>query len=118
MNQLIGIVDAYLFARATAPIGEERVFARMTGAAADEARIQAAMPCAATCVAVLDAMLDDKTYLADESFGLVDIMAGPHLSTLATTPEGLDLLAPHARLRQWLGRLEARASFRETMSPD
>ena len=39
-------------------------------------------------------------------------------ASLMLAKEGLDLLAPHARLRQWLGRLEARASFRETMSPD
>ena len=55
--------------------------------------------------------------MAGETLSLADLLLGPHLSMLAETLEGVELLAHHDNLVAWLKRLEARPSMRRTTWP-
>jgi glutathione S-transferase len=117
MNQMIGVIDAYFFGQVSSPIAGERIFAKMTGVAANEEKIKAHMPNAYTCCAAIDAILGDQSYMAGGELSLADIMAGPHLAVFAGVPEGMTVLSEYPRLRRWLDTISERESFRRTISP-
>jgi glutathione S-transferase len=117
MNQVIGIIDAYFFTQVSLPIAGERIYAKMMGREVNEEKIKAHLPNADTCCAAIDAILGDQRYMAGSAFSLADIMAGPHFSVFALTPEGQTLLTDYPRLGRWLDTLNERDSFRKTVSP-
>ena len=117
MNQVIGIIDSYFFAQVCAPIAGARVFAKMTGTAVDEEKVQAQLPKAFICVGAIDAILDDQPYMAGDAISLADFMAAPHFALFAETPEGETVLAEYPRVRRWLDVVSARDSFLGNGSP-
>jgi glutathione S-transferase len=84
------------------------------GLPVDEAKIQACLPRARTCLDEISRLLGDQTYLAGETVSIADLMLIPHLSFLTETSEGHAMLAPHEKLRAWISRMEARPSMRNT----
>ena len=94
----------------------ERVRAPQNGRAPDEARIAAALPKAATCLAALE-RLTDGAWLAGPDFTLADLHAAPMLAYFRMAPEGLALMARHARLERWWQAIAARPSMIATRSP-
>jgi glutathione S-transferase len=113
MNQVIGIVDWYLFPSAVAGIGFNRVVAPKFGIAVDEDAVREAMPKARTTIAALDGLLGDAPYIAGEAFSLADLHAFPHLDMFAESPEGADMLSGTG-LAPWIERLRDRPSFKTT----
>ena len=117
MNQIIGINDWYLFPKAVAVIGFQRIVGpALMGLQTDEALCAAAEPEAGRCVAALEQLLGDQPFLAGVSFSLADVMLGPQLDFLAATPEGERAMAG-TRLKAWLERMDARPSFQATLPP-
>ena len=117
MNQAIGINDWYLFPKAVAVIGFQRIVGpALMGLTTDEAAVAAAVPEAERCVRALDAILEGSPFLAGESFSLADVMLGPQMDFLGATPEGESLLAGTG-LGAWLERMRARPSFEATLPP-
>jgi glutathione S-transferase len=117
MNQIIGINDWYLFPKAVAVIGFQRIVGpALMGITPDEALCAAAEPEARRCVGVLEGLLADNAFLAGDSFSLADAMVGPQLDFLAATPEGQAAMAG-TRLLAWLERMQARPSFEDTLPP-
>lgn len=114
MNQLLGINDCYFFPQVAAAIVFGRVIAPKFGLPVDEARIAAALPQARVCVGEIARLLGDKPFMAGEALSLADLMLATQLSFLPDFAEGQALLAPHAKLRDWQGRMEARPSLRAT----
>ena len=117
MNQVIGINDWYLFPKAVAVIGFQRIVGpALMGLTTDEAVVAAAVPEAERCVGALDAILGQGEYLAGDRFSLADVMVGPQMDFLGATPEGEALLAGTG-LGAWLERVRARPSFQATLPP-
>jgi glutathione S-transferase len=117
MNQVIGINDWYLFPKAVAPIGFQRIIGpALLGLQTDEAAVAAALPDARLCVAELERLLGQNAFLAGETFSLADVMLGPQIAFLAATPEG-EALLKGTRLGAWIERMEARPSFEATRPP-
>ena len=117
MNQVMGIVDCYLFPHAAAPIGFQRVIGpALLGLTPDADVINAALPMARTCIAELDRLLDDQPYLAGRQFTLADIMLAAQLDLFSVSPEGADLLRG-TRLEPWLDRVRQRPSMQATPIP-
>jgi glutathione S-transferase len=111
MNQIMGIVDWYLFPMASAAITFERLVApRVFGRPSDEARIAAALPQAKNCLRAIEALMEDGPYLTGASLSLADLMVLPHLEYLTHTAEGRSVLEPHGRLRGWLASMVGRAA--------
>ena len=114
MNQVMGIVDWYVFRSWSAPIGFERIIKPMfLGLPTDEAAILPALPLARTTVEALDELLGEKTWFAGEALTLADLHLAPHLEYFTMTPEGQEMLAG-SRLLPWLARMQARPSWAAT----
>ncbi len=117
MNQVIGINDWYLFPKAVAVIGFQRIVGpALMGITTDEALCAAATPEAERCVRALEGILGEDAFLAGAAFSLADIMIGPQMDFLGATPEGEALLAG-TRLGAWLERVRSRPSFEATLPP-
>ena len=117
MNQVIGIIESYLFPKATAPIGFQRIIGpRLLGMPSDESIIAEAMPSARTCFAELDRLLGDKPYLTGDEVTIADIMLGAQLDLFSECAEGRELISG-TRLEPWLERMRARPSFEATQPP-
>jgi glutathione S-transferase len=114
MNQVMGIVDWYVFPSISFGISFQRLIAKRVGMTPDEARVQASLPKAHVCLDALDKILGDGRYFAGDQPSLADLMLAPHYFYFSLTPEGRDLLGPHDRLRRWWQSVEARESIRKT----
>jgi len=115
MDQLMNVNDWYLFQGVANIIAFQRIVGpRLMGLTPDEAAIAAAIPKARTVVDELARLLDGQPYFTGETLTLADLMLGPQLDFLQQTPEWEPLTAHHANLRQWLARMQARASFLAT----
>ena len=116
MNQIMGIVDWYVFPMVSAAITFERLVApRLLGRPSDEARIAAAIPHAKHCLAAIEALIDQGPYLTGASLSLADLHALPHLEYLTHTAEGRSVLEAHERLRGWVAHLTDRAAVARAM---
>jgi len=115
MDQLMNVNDWYLFHGAANVIGFQRIVGpRLMGLAPDEAAIAAAVPKAQRVVDELALLLGTQPYFTGETVTLADLLLGPQIDFLEQTPEWQSLGARHANLRQWLSRVQARASFLAT----
>jgi glutathione S-transferase len=115
MNQILGIIDCYLFQSWSGTIGFERLIATsFFGRPCDLARIEAAMPMASCCAEALEALIS-APYLTGETFSLADIRLMPHFDWLRLTPEGETILAGKSRLVQWFRHVSERTSAKEVL---
>jgi len=115
MDQIMGISDWYLFQRVSAVICFQRVIApRLMGIAPDEAAIAKTLPFAHTTFGVLNRFLRDTPFLASGAVTLADLLVVPHIDMLSATPEWGILTRDQPDLVQWLDRMNARASLRNT----
>jgi glutathione S-transferase len=115
MNQVISIVDWYVFAHGSAlTIGFNRVVAPRLGVPVDETAVAGALEKTQHCVDVIAGFLaDGAPYLAGDGFTLGDIHAATHLDMLSEAPEGAAMLAD-TPLTAWLERVRSRPSFTGT----
>jgi len=117
MNQVIGIIEWYLFPKAAAPIGFQRIIGpKLLGLPSDEAIVAEALPMARTCIAELERLLGDDAYLGGDRITIADIMLGAQLDLLTQCAEGRELISG-TRLEPWLDRMRSRKSFAETRPP-
>jgi glutathione S-transferase len=115
MDQLMNVNDWYLFQGVADVIAFQRVVGpRLLGLIPDEAAIAAAMPKAHAVFAELAGLLGAQPCFAGEALSLADVLLAPQLDFLQQTPEWQALAGPHAYLRQWLGRMQARPSLAAT----
>lgn len=117
MNQVIGIIEWYLFPMVAAPIGFNRIIGpKLLGLTSDEIAIEKAMPMARTCFSELSRLLGDQHYLTGDSLSIADVMLGTQLDLLTATSEGQELITC-TNLEPWLKRLKERGSFQTTEPP-
>lgn len=115
MDQALCVVDCYLFPKVGAPIGFNRVISpRLLGKPGDEAAVAAALPMAQTTLDALEALLGSAPWFGGNRVSLADLLVFPLLDFIAGTPEWPDLIAPRARLAQWMTRAEALDCMRAT----
>jgi glutathione S-transferase len=114
MNQICGITDWYFMPQVSAAITFQRIVAPKIGRPVDEARIADAIPRAQVCVTEISRLLGDQLFMAGEEPSIADLMLAPHLTMFAETAEGAPMLQPHANIRSWVERMNARPSMRAT----
>lgn len=117
MNQAIGLMDAYGYRTLVWDLFVERVRKPARGLAADEARIAAALPNAATCLDALDRVMGTAPWLAGDRISLADTHAAPMILYLRMAPEGRALVDGRRRLADWWSRMAVRPSMATTRSP-
>jgi len=114
MDQIVGIVDCYVFPQISVRISAERFFSeRFWGRPCDESIIAKALPEAQNCIEELERLQAGAPYMAGEQVSLADLMLAPHLDYFRKTPEGETLLKERP-LGAWMERMLGRASMRAT----
>ena len=114
MNQIMGIVDAYMFMDVSFGISYQRLMAPKHGKAPDEERVAASLPKAKVCIEALERLKGENAFMAGDAVSLADLMLAPHYYYFSLTPEGRDILGPHERLRRWWQAMATRDSIRKT----
>lgn len=115
MNQILGIVDCYLFQSWSGDIGFQRLVApAYFGQPSNLATVEAALPMAHRCAEAPEALISGP-YLTGETYGLADIRVMPHFDWLRQTPEGEAILAGKRWLTQWFDRVSERQSARQIL---
>jgi glutathione S-transferase len=117
MNQAISILDNYAYRTLVWDIFVERVRAPKQGRTADEQKIAAALPKAATCLAALQAIMGDGEYLTGETLTLADLHAAPMVAYFRLAAEGASLLERHPALASWWQRMARRRSVEQLCLP-
>jgi glutathione S-transferase len=115
MNQILGIIDCYLFETWSASIGFERLIAsHYFGRPCNLERVDAAVPLARCCAEALEALIS-APYLTGETYSLADIRLMPHFDWLRRTPEGETILAGKSKAAQWFQQVSERPSAKATL---
>ena len=118
MNQIIGIVDAYVWPSIAGTILFNRVLVpRFLGGTPDEAAIAAALPRARLCLAEIDRLMEENRFLVADFVSLADLMVLPLLYYFSNVPDGRAPMAEHPKLQSWMHHMETRQSFQVTKPP-
>jgi glutathione S-transferase len=117
MNQIMGIVDAYLAPSLVGGVLYQRIVAPRMGGTTDEAKVAAALPQVKLCLTEIARLAGDQQFLADELVTLADVMAVTSLCYFKKFAEGQEQLAELPALAAWLTRMEARQSLQVTRPP-
>jgi glutathione S-transferase len=114
MNQIVGIVDWYVFPSITVGVCAERLMSQIFwGRPADEANVARALPAARLCIKELERLKGSAEFMAGDTLSIADLMLVPHVAFLRNTPEGVALLQGTS-LEGWFARMSARASMQAT----
>jgi glutathione S-transferase len=115
MNQILGIVDCYLFQSWSGEIGFERLVApNYFGRPSNLQVIEASVPMARRCAEALE-MLISAPYLTGDTYSLADIRLIPHFDWLRLTPEGESILADKSKLNEWFRRVSERPGVKKIL---
>ena len=114
MNQIVGMVDWYVFPFISVGISAERFMShRFWNRDPDEANIGRALPNAWICVRELERLKGSGEFLAGDTLSIADLMLAPQLDFFRPTPEAEKLMAGTS-LDAWLQRMRARPSMQAT----
>lgn len=114
MNQIMGIVDAYLAPSLLAGVLYQRLVAPRLGHPTDETAVTAALPRVHEVLREIARLAGDQEFLAADSITLADIMAIPQLYYFKGLPEGAAQLAELPSLAAWVNRMSDRQSLQVT----
>jgi glutathione S-transferase len=114
VDQVISLLDSYAYRTLVWDIFVERIRAPERGRAPDEARIRAALPGAANCLGVLEALSAGGRWLAGPELSLADLHAAPMIALFRQTPEGADMLVRYGGLAEWWQEIAQRPSMVRT----
>ncbi len=114
MNQIIGLLDAYVYRTLVWDVYVERISKPREGGVSDEARIAAALPRARTCLGALEMLKRPGPWFLAEQVTLADLHAAPMLAYFVQAREGRDMLSEYPRIGAWWESISTRDSFAET----
>jgi glutathione S-transferase len=117
MNQLMGIVDAYLAPSLVGGVLYQRIVAPRMGGTTDEAKVAAALPQVKLCLTEIVRLAGDREFLADDQISLADLMVITPLCYFKKFTEGEAQLAELPTLAAWISRMEGRQSLQVTWPP-
>ena len=117
MSQIMSILDAYGFKSLVWDVFFERVRAPQVGRDSDEAKIEAGLEMSGACLAALDGIKGDESWLVGPEVSLADAHAYPMFTLFRLAPEGLSLLEEYPALVDWYLRFGERASAKATRHP-
>jgi glutathione S-transferase len=116
MNQIIGIVDWYVFPSITVGITAERLMSQLFWhRPTDETNIATALPQARTCIREIERLKGSSDFVTGAQVSIADLMLAPQLEYFRATPEGTELLKGTS-LEGWLTRMGMRASMQATQA--
>ena len=117
MNQIMGIVDAYLAPSLVGGVLFPRIVAPRLGLPTDEAKVAASLPLVENCLKEIARLAGDQEFLAGERISLADLMVATPLCYFKKMPEGQAQLGASPALAAWHNRIEERQSLQVTRPP-
>ncbi|HXP05790.1 MAG TPA: glutathione S-transferase family protein [Stellaceae bacterium] len=117
MNQIMGIVDAYLAPSLVGGVLYPRIVAPRLGLPTDEAKVAASLPQVKLCLGEIARLAAEQEFLAGDMLSLADFMVAPPLIYFKKFPEGQAQLGELPSLAAWLSRMEERQSLKVTRPP-
>lgn len=116
INQVISVIDSYVYRTLVWDIYVERISGPKRGRAPDEVRIAAALPRAKVCLHALERIMGKGPFLAGPNLTLADLHAAPMFAYFIQAPEARALLDPHPALRSWWTMMADRPSMVSTQA--
>jgi len=114
MDQIIGIVDWYVFPTITVKIVAERLMSQVFWQRpTNEETVAAAVPQARICIRELDRLKGSGAFMAGDSVSIADLMLAPHMEYFSAVPEGQAMLKGTG-IEEWLARMQSRPSMQAT----
>lgn len=119
MEKWISVYNAYIDPTVIRTIVFERMLAPRFGREPDQVKIETAMPDARRQIALVEAELGGRDYLAGDAPSLADFFMLPGLYYFYQTPEGGGMMAESEapRLGKWFERMASRPSYGATRPP-
>jgi glutathione S-transferase len=114
MNQVMSVIDNYVYGALIGQIVMQRLIAPLLGAAPDEALIAQALTAAEQSLTVVQDLLANRPYLAGEQLSLADLYLVPIYDYFARTGEGEAMLPKFAALQTWWTGVGKRESVTST----
>jgi glutathione S-transferase len=116
MNQILGIIDCYLFKSWSGDIGFERLIAPTYFKRPSNLEvIEAAVPLARCAAEALEPLIASP-YLTGDTYSLADIRLVPHFAWFRETPEGQALLDGKHNLHRWFKTVSERDTVRRLLA--
>ena len=115
VNQILSIVDSYVYWPLVRQVFSHGVFAVRMGGPADRAEYDRGLAAAPRVLDALDRLAAGGGFMVGDALTLADIHLAPMLSYFSTDDGGLALLRQRARLNTWWSAVSARRAFLDTM---
>jgi glutathione S-transferase len=113
MEQYISVLNAYVNGRAIRGYAFHYIFAGESGP--DRAAIDAGLPGLARELDVLDAAYKKSAWIAGDALSLADLLIMPVVDTVASFPEGAELVGARSSLGRALDAMKQRDSYRSAL---
>jgi len=113
-NQLLSIIDSYVYWPLVRQVFSHRVFRPRLGRPSDVAEVQKGLEAAPEVLAALERLAADTAYLCGADISLADIHLAPMIGYFAMAEEGEALLKTQRKLSNWWSTMSARTAYRAT----
>jgi glutathione S-transferase len=117
MNQIMGIIDSYLYKPAIQGVFIPRVVAPMKGQPVDEDKIAAELPAAQKALGEIEKAAAPTLCLCGQATSLADLLLAPIMAYFTMTPESEPTLKKLPKLTLWWAHMRERRSLKAT-APD
>jgi glutathione S-transferase len=108
MNQMLGLLDAYVYPILVWEVHVERVERPKRGVAGDEAKIAAGLVRSETCLRALGEIMQEGPWLAGPSLTLADLHAAPMIDYFREAPEGRAMIERFPHIAAWFAAMTGR----------
>lgn len=114
MNQIMGLIDSYLYQPAIHGVFIPRVIGPMMGQTADELKVAENAAAAEKALSEIERLVGSNIFLAGPSVSLADVHLAPVVAYYSQTPEGEQALKKLPKLAAWWSRVKDRPSVKST----
>jgi glutathione S-transferase len=101
MNQVLGLLDAYVYPSLVWGVYTERIEKLRRGLVADEAKIAAELVRSETGLCAMEAIMQDGPWLAGPNLTLADLHAAPMIDYFRQAPEGRAMVERFPLIAAW-----------------
>jgi glutathione S-transferase len=113
MELYLGVLNAYVYGHAVRGYALHYIFAGASGP--DRAAIDAGLPALARDLDLLDAAYQKSAWIAGDELSLADLLIMPVIGTVASFPEGAELVGARPNLGRAFDAMKQRDSYRSAL---